>query len=132
MCSINSYRNYIHLNFRTVQETERRLRQIEVLQSKLVHLQTQFTNVPSEQTREQLFRHSAYGGSSIWEGDDDDDLPIVTNNTTVQDLRKQQVRILEDQNEGLEALSKVISRQKGIALQIGEEVDVQNGRLNSN
>lgn len=115
----------------TYQETERRQRQIEVLQSKLIHLQTQFTNAPSEANREQLFRQSAYAGGSIWEDDDGDDLPIVTQNASVQDLRKQQTRILEDQNEGLEALSKVISRQKDIALRIGDEVEVQNGMLTS-
>ena len=34
-----------------------------------------------------------------------------------------------DQEQGLEALSKVISRQKEIAETIGSEVDLQNGKL---
>ena len=34
-----------------------------------------------------------------------------------------------DQDQGLEALSKVISRQKEIAETIGSEVDLQNGKL---
>lgn len=126
---IKPYLHCVRAHSRTYQETERRQRQIEVLQSKLIHLQTQFTNAPSEANREQLFRQSAYAGGSIWEDDDGDDLPIVTQNASVHDLRKQQTRILEDQNEGLEALSKVISRQKDIALRIGDEVDVQNGML---
>lgn len=113
----------------TVQEAERRQRQIEVLQSKLIHLQTQFTNAPNESSREQLFRTSPYVGNSIWEDDDDDVEPIHSSNRqSVQDLRKQQTQILDDQNEGLEALSKVISRQKDLALRIGDEVDVQNGK----
>ena len=36
---------------------------------------------------------------------------------------------ISDQEEGLEALSKVISRQKEIAEAIGGEVDLQNGKL---
>lgn len=118
-------------NSRTIQEAERRQRQIEVLQSKLVHLQTQFTNAPSQESREQLFRSSPYvaSGSKLWDDDDDDDAPIqaVGNHTSVHDLRRQQTRILEDQNEGLEQLSKVIARQKNLALRIGDEVEVQNG-----
>jgi uncharacterized coiled-coil protein SlyX len=34
-----------------------------------------------------------------------------------------------DQDRGLEALSKVITRQKEIAETIGSEVDLQNGKL---
>lgn len=75
-----------------------------------------------------MFHSSSYSGN-IWEDDDGDDEPIVsrTASHSVQDLRKQQNRILDNQNEGLEALSKVIARQKNLALQIGDEVDVQNG-----
>jgi uncharacterized coiled-coil protein SlyX len=36
---------------------------------------------------------------------------------------------IADQEQGLEALSKVISRQKEIAETIGSEVDLQNGKL---
>lgn len=102
-----------------------------MLQSKLVHLQTQFTNAPSQESREQLFRSSPYvaSGSKLWDDDGDDDVPIqaIGNNASVHDLRRQQTKILEDQNEGLEQLSKVIARQKNLALRIGDEVEVQNG-----
>lgn len=83
------------------------------------------------------------GRPSYWQGgnlndddDDDDDEPMADfrpkssspyEPATVDDLRKHQNRILEDQNEGLEALSKVISRQKNLALRIGDEFDEQNG-----
>lgn len=105
-----------------------------MLQSKLIHLQTQFTNAPSQENREELFRSSPYvtSGSKLWDDeDDDDDAPIqaVGNHTSVHDLRRQQTRILDDQNEGLEQLSKVIARQKNLALRIGDEVEVQNGTL---
>lgn len=79
------------------------------------------------------------GQPSYWQGeiedDNDDDEPIAdfqpknsaSREPTVDDLRKQQTRILDDQNEGLETLSKVISRQKHLALRIGDEFDEQNG-----
>lgn len=80
-------------------------------------------------------RPSYWQGDSINDDDDDDDEPIAdfrpkpssSYQPTVDDLRKQQNRILEDQNEGLEALSQVISRQKHLALRIGDEFDDQNG-----
>lgn len=48
-------------------------------------------------------------------------------NYSVDELRKQQTRVLEDQNQGLDNLSKIISRQRELAIKIGDEVDVQNG-----
>jgi hypothetical protein len=36
---------------------------------------------------------------------------------------------ISDQEQGLEALSKVISRQKEISETIGNEIDLQNGRI---
>lgn len=70
---------------------------------------------------------------SLWEEDDDEALVDVRpsgsdNKYSVQDLRKQQTKILDDQNEGLEALAKVISRQKHLALRIGDEVEDQTGK----
>lgn len=46
---------------------------------------------------------------------------------SVEDSRKQRVRIIEEQNEGLDTLSKAISRQKHLALRIGDEVGEQTG-----
>lgn len=117
---------------RTADEEERRQRQIESLQSKLIQLQSQFLNAGadgSSSSRSQLFQQSS---ARLWEDDEsDDDEPLVTagghHGDSVQDLRKHQQRILENQNDGLDALSKIISRHKDLALQIGNEVDVQNG-----
>ena len=36
-----------------------------------------------------------------------------------------------EQDQGLEALSHVLSRQKQMALDIGDEVETQNGKLTS-
>lgn len=116
---------------RTREEEERRQRQIESLQSKFVHIQTQFSNaINGASSRSELLHQS---GSRLW--DDDDDVPIHgaynaaagSSNYSVDELRKQQTRVLEDQNEGLDNLSKIISRQRELAIKIGDEVDVQNG-----
>lgn len=110
----------------TVGESKRRKFQLETLQSKLVGLETQFRNVDGPSSRSQLLQ----GSSSLWE-DDDSDVPMIRSNPsagpqTVQSLRQEQIRILDDQNQGLESLSKIISRQKDLALKIGDEVDLQN------
>lgn len=120
---------------RTEQEAERRQRQIETLQSSLIHLTTQFTNAVDKDVQ----RNELLGNGhrpSLWEEDDDEDEVMVDvrptgskNTYSVQDLRKQQTKILDDQNEGLEALAKVISRQKHLALRIGDEVEEQNGMI---
>lgn len=78
--------------------------------------------------------------NSYWQADDDDDdEPLAdfrptssgSREPTIDDLRKQQTKILENQNEGLEVLSKVISRQKSLAIRIGDEFDEQNGKCSS-
>lgn len=116
----------------TKQEAERRQRQVETLQSQYVHLQSQFMQVSTDNNdRQELLGN---GKPSYWQGDDDDDDEPLAGfrptssfrEPTVEDLRKQQTRILEDQNEGLDALSKVISRQKHLAIRIGDEMDDQN------
>ncbi len=108
-------------------ESKRRKFQLETLQSKLIGLENQFRTVDGPSSRSQLLA----GSSSLWD-DEDDDVPIIhdppTNPQSVQDLRQQQIRILDDQNQGLDSLSKIISRQKDIALKIGDEVDLQNGQ----
>ncbi|KAK2515528.1 Stx8 [Columba guinea] len=43
------------------------------------------------------------------------------------DLRQQQRRIIEEQDAGLDALSSIISRQKQMGQEIGNELDEQNG-----
>ncbi|XP_055529478.1 syntaxin-8 [Wyeomyia smithii] len=108
----------------TAAEAERRQRQVEALQSKLVQLQRQFSTVEASAERASLF---ASGNNRLFDDDDDDPALIRPESSyTVADLRDQRTRILEDQNEGLEALSKVISRQKVLATQIGSEVDRHN------
>uniref|UniRef100_A0A182P0Z9 t-SNARE coiled-coil homology domain-containing protein n=1 Tax=Anopheles epiroticus TaxID=199890 RepID=A0A182P0Z9_9DIPT len=118
-------------------EAERRQRRIEALQSKLIQLQRQFQYVEPAAARSALFETSTSngrggrGGISFAGEDDDDDPALIpsSNNYSVAELRSQQTRILEDQNEGLEALSQVIARQKELATRIGGEVDRHNDIL---
>lgn len=104
----------------------------------------QFQDDNETTNRAILFQKSA---PSLWDGDDDDDVPfnaalpnairvstaqrpVADSNLSIQDLRRQQTRLLDDQDEGLDALAKIISRQKNLALRIGDEVGEQNGMIN--
>nr|CAD7602244.1 unnamed protein product [Timema genevievae] len=67
-------------------------------------------------------------GTTGWGTDEpEDDRAQSEQHMSVNELRQQQQKMVKDQNEGLEILSKVISRQKEIAQTIGNEVDIQNG-----
>ncbi|XP_059609243.1 syntaxin-8 [Phlebotomus argentipes] len=105
----------------TTEEAERRQRQLETLQSKQIHLQSQFTSA-GDNSRSALLQP---GTSRLWD-DEEDDPMLDTSTYSTGDLRRQQTQMLEDQDQGLEALSKVISRQKDLALRIGDEVEAQN------
>ncbi|XP_069701444.1 syntaxin-8 [Periplaneta americana] len=117
----------------TFQEAERRTRQVELLQSREKQLQQLFNdrNTTYDANRSHLIQQSgavfADAGTTGWGIDGDEDSAIQqTQHMSVADLRQQQQRMVEDQEQGLEALSKVISRQKEIAETIGSEVDLQN------
>lgn len=64
----------------------------------------------------------AFGGGSSDPWADSEQFSGVASS----DLQSQQQQILQEQDQGLEALSKVIGRQKQMALDIGNEVDLQN------
>ncbi|XP_046742315.1 syntaxin-8 [Diprion similis] len=115
----------------TREEAERRCRQIEQLQSKDVQLQQLYngrsSSLASDRARLMQPNSSAFAdmGTTSWGLEEDDDQPIDIE-VTVDDLKVQKLRLLQEQDEGLEALSKVISRQKDIANTINNEVDHQN------
>ncbi|XP_055315307.1 syntaxin-8 [Sitodiplosis mosellana] len=120
----------------TRQEAERRQRQVETLQSQYIHLQSQFMNVSNDNNDRKQLLGEEKKSNSYWQDDDDDDedepladfqpTSLGSREPTVDDLRKQQTKIIENQNDGLDALSKVISRQKSLAIRIGDEFDEQN------
>ncbi|GFG37891.1 hypothetical protein Cfor_07381 [Coptotermes formosanus] len=115
-------------------EAERRFRQVERLQSIEIQLQQLFNDRNSMQIADRLKLMNkssavfADVGTTGWglDGDNEDAGAYETQHTSVADLRQQQQRMVQDQEQGLEALSKVISRQKEIAETIGNEVDLQN------
>lgn len=62
-------------------------------------------------------------GTGSW-GDTDDPGPSVD----IGQIQTIQKDLMKEQEEGLEQLSKVISRQKNIAQAISTEVDLHNGK----
>ncbi|XP_033209690.1 syntaxin-8 [Belonocnema kinseyi] len=115
----------------TAEEAERRTRQVEQLQSKDVQIQRLFDSRRNEMasSRAGLMAPSSSAfadiGTTSWGIDDDDDQPLDIQ-VSVTDLKSEQKRLLEEQEQGLEELSKVISRQKQIAHTIHSEVDLHN------
>ncbi|XP_012281154.1 syntaxin-8 [Orussus abietinus] len=115
----------------TVEEAERRSRQIEQLESKEVQLQRLYESRSTDLAvaRADLMRSStsafADRGTTSWGIDNDDDQPIDVH-VSIDDLKKRQQQMLQEQEDGLAELSKVISRQKNIAQAINSEVDHQN------
>lgn len=107
----------------TEQERERRMRQLEVLASKKVQLDSRFQNTPGSSTRTQLF--AVAGKNTKIFDDDESDEPMLDNNS-IETLRTEQTQILKEQDQGLENLSQVIARQKKLAMKIGTEIEDQN------
>lgn len=114
----------------TRDELERRTRHLEKLQSNNVRLNRDFDEITARSHTTIASSIIRPTSSRLWEDDDDDsedDLPLDATNPATEQLRTSQ--IISAQNEGLENLSRVISRQKELALKISEEVEEQDGIL---
>lgn len=115
----------------TAEEAEWRMRQIEVLQSKDIQLQKLYDSHTNDlvQLRTSLLRGGGAAfvdaGTTSWAADDDDDKPIDVH-VSVEQLKAEQERVLQEQDKGLEELCKVIVRQKEIGQTICNEVGHQN------
>ncbi|XP_015183766.1 PREDICTED: syntaxin-8 [Polistes dominula] len=115
----------------TIEEAERRTRQIEQLQSKDIQLQKYYESRTKSllSNRKSLLKSGTTAfadmGTTSWAIDDDDDKPIDVNMST-QDLQNYQEQVLQEQDKGLEELCKVIARQKEIGQTISNEVVHQN------
>ncbi|KAK2577030.1 hypothetical protein KPH14_011989 [Odynerus spinipes] len=115
----------------TTEEAERRMRQIEQLQSKDIQLQRLYDSRTKSllSNRNNLLKPgtSAFAdmGTTSWAIDDDDDKPIDIQ-VSAKDLKTYQEQALEEQEKGLEELCKVIARQKEIGQNISNEVCHQN------
>ncbi|OXU26072.1 hypothetical protein TSAR_002653 [Trichomalopsis sarcophagae] len=116
----------------TVEEAERRTRQVEQLQSKDIQIQRLYETKTNDLalSRARLLGPTtsafADGGTTSWGIDDDEDEKLIDVNVTVEDLKSQKQQLLQEQEQGLEQLSKIISRQKQIAQAIHSEVDNHN------
>jgi syntaxin 8 len=109
----------------TEDERERRFRELEVLGSKKIKLDSRFQNITSSSSRNQLF--DAANRNKLFDDDDEDEDPIIDNRgSSVETYRAEQQQILRQQDNSLDALSQVIARQKNIAIRIGDEVENQN------
>lgn len=104
---------------------------METLRSNLLTLKTRFLKL-TRNDREELIQQSRQ--NSLWE--DDDDVPIIptssmNSNSNALNIRDTQIRIMEEQNRGLDVLSQTISRQRELASRLGNEVVDQNHILDN-
>ncbi|XP_066148532.1 syntaxin-8 [Euwallacea fornicatus] len=107
----------------TLAESERRARQIEVLMTKATQMQKLFDDQLSKKRMAE--RSDLIGGVSGADWD-----TIETSEMTVDEIQSRQRQMLGDQEQGLENLAKIISRQKDIANTISNEMDYHNEILN--
>ncbi|XP_076264629.1 syntaxin 8 [Rhynchophorus ferrugineus] len=106
----------------TLAESERRTRQVEVLETKYVQMLKIFdeqVSVKAMEERKDLF--SSSGSNYEWAHSS-----TGASNMSVDEIRARQKQMLGEQNAGLENLSKIISRQKNIATAITDEAEFQN------
>lgn len=106
----------------TESEHERRIRELERLCSEKVQIDLKFQNSPATSSRSQLLSDATTRQALF----DDDDDKILTNTAPMETLRSEQIKIIDQQDKGLDSLSKVITRQKFLAQRIGTEIDDHN------
>ncbi|KAK3090808.1 hypothetical protein FSP39_014833 [Pinctada imbricata] len=109
----------------TQREVERRQMMMDNLTTKEKQIDQAFKNEGTD-SRYSLMGTGgvdAFGSSDPWGmREEPEDFQGMSN----QDIRQQQQHAIKEQDKGLEALSRVISRQKQMAIDIGDEVDSQN------
>ncbi|KAL7733730.1 hypothetical protein ACLKA6_011462 [Drosophila palustris] len=107
-------------------ELQQRRITFDKLTSQLREFELKFTN----STRA---NQVAPSGSSVWQNAGAA-ATAATNQRQPRDaesLKQMQAHILEEQNRGLEALSATISRQRDMAIVVGDEVETQNNILDN-
>lgn len=107
-------------------EMERRQILVNELISKEKKLNQAFNNEGAAGSRQNLMGHTSSSLPSTMPSNPWLDEPEEFRGLANQDIRTQQQNLIEQQDEGLDALSKVISHQKQMAVDIGHEVDAQN------
>lgn len=109
----------------TKDEEERRLRKLEQLQSKLIQIEKEFNKKPGDEERQQLMMAPS-SSRGLWEGEDEE---ILDNNVPIENIINEHQQILANQDDQLDNLANLISRQKQVAIKIGEEVETHNDIL---
>lgn len=121
----------------TKEEAERRMRQIEQLQSKHVQLQRLYGSRTKSflSSCSNLLRPGTSAfvdmGTTSWAIDEDDDDKLIDVQISTKDLKNYQEKALQEQEKGLEELCTVIGRQKEIGQNISNEVSHQNEIIDS-
>ena len=106
----------------TQREVDRRQMMIDNLITKEKQINEAFKN-EGNNSRRNLMGTDTFSNNDPWGvRDEPDDFQGISNT----DIRQQQQSIIEQQDKGLESLSHVITRQKQMAIDIGDEVDSQN------
>ncbi|KAG8184439.1 hypothetical protein JTE90_026357 [Oedothorax gibbosus] len=104
-------------------EFERRQNLMDSLKSKKVQINEAFHCKEEGGTR-----HALLGGelgnpsSSVWDIEEDE----TTRDLTFDEIKEQQQMAIKVQDKGLDTLYDVVVRQKNMAQNIGQEIDLQN------
>ncbi|XP_077980360.1 syntaxin-8-like [Glandiceps talaboti] len=114
----------------TQREVDRRQDMMDNLISKEKQLNDAFMNDPQSSTgsfpvssrTSLLHQGPGFGGGNPFDVAESDETSIMT----AAEIRQQQQSIIEEQDKGLEALSRVIARQKQMGEHIGDELDEHN------
>ncbi|VVC40890.1 Target SNARE coiled-coil homology domain,SNARE [Cinara cedri] len=133
----NSLKKLSTSNSVTYSELERRNLMVQLLQSKFVTVNQRYQsgNNTNKDYQELLRPSTSYVKPkkvetqiSGWlDSDDDDDnyndvkQPLINTN-----IKQQQQYLVKEQDDGLNELASIVSRQKNIAITISSEVDLQN------
>ncbi|XP_034483398.1 syntaxin-8 [Drosophila innubila] len=115
------------ITWETSPETELQQRRIsfDKLTSQLREIELKFT---SSTRANQL----ATSSGSVWQNAGATAAAATPGRPTdVESLKRMQAEILEEQNRGLEALSRTIGRQRDMAIVVGNEVETQNTILDN-
>ncbi|XP_068672057.1 syntaxin-8-like isoform X1 [Montipora foliosa] len=112
----------------TEREIERRQNMLDQLTTKEKQMNTAFQQESGQSDFGRWERSSLLATGQRGQASNPFDEPEVytDSNASIGDMRRQQQQIIKEQDEGLEALSGIIQRQKIIGQAISDEVDLQD------
>lgn len=104
-------------------EFERRQRLIDTLTSKKIQVAEAFIGKEEGGSRQALLGADLGAHSSnVWDIEESE----ATRDLTIDEIRQQQQVAIQEQDKGLDTLYSVVVRQKQMAQNIGQELDLQN------